>query len=214
MEKETFSTAHSVASKLLEIGAIKLNLSKPFQWSSGWNSPIYCDNRLSLSFPEIRSFVRDALVLLIEEEYPEANMIAGVATAGIPQGVLVADEMSLPFCYVRSSAKGHGLTNRIEGKLSQGDRVVVIEDLVSTGGSSLSAVEAIRKAGAEVIGMAAIFTYGFQIASENFERTNVKLNTLSDYAALITIAEQRAYIKPEQVENLKAWRVDPASWGK
>ncbi|MBT1687897.1 orotate phosphoribosyltransferase [Dawidia soli] len=205
-------TAASVASMLLEIQAIKLNTEKPFTWASGWKSPIYCDNRLSLSFPAIRTAIRDGLVQAIRANFPGAESVAGVATAGVPQGALVADVLQLPFVYVRPKPKDHGMENLIEGKVVKGQRVVVIEDLISTGGSSLKAVQALRDAGFEVLGMVSIFTYGFEVAVRNFQDANVPLVSLSDYSSLITYASSHDLISADQLISLKAWRVDPANW--
>ncbi|MEO1049839.1 MAG: orotate phosphoribosyltransferase [Bacteroidota bacterium] len=203
----------TIASKLLEIEAIKIDTKNTYTWSSGWKSPIYCDNRLSLSFPEIRTYIKEALIEVIRRQYPEAEAIAGVATAGIPQGALVAEGMGLPFIYVRSKPKGHGMENMIEGKVVKGQKVVVIEDLVSTGGSSLKAAKALREAKVEVLGMAAIFTYGFDVADENFKEAGVPLVTLSNYNALLHSAIELGYIDDDQLTSLKSWRVDPANWG-
>jgi orotate phosphoribosyltransferase len=205
-------TAASVASMLLEIQAIKLNTEKPFTWASGWKSPIYCDNRLSLSFPAIRTAIRDGLVQAIRAKFPSAEAVAGVATAGVPQGALVADVLQLPFVYVRPKPKDHGMENLIEGKVVKGQRVVVIEDLISTGGSSLKAVQALRDAGFDVLGMVSIFTYGFEVAVSNFREANVPLVSLSDYSSLIAYASAHNLISPDQITSLKAWRVDPANW--
>ena len=203
-------TAEIVAKGLLEIEAIKLQPESPFTWASGWKSPIYCDNRLSLSFPEFRRSITVALAEVIKAKYPEAESISGVATAGIPQGALVAQELNLPFNYVRSKAKGHGMTNLIEGKVVEGQKTVVIEDLVSTGGSSLKAVEDLRASKIEVLGMAAIFTYDFDVAKLNFETHSCPLVCLSDYNVLLEIAN----LSTEQIEELKKWREDPSSWKK
>jgi orotate phosphoribosyltransferase len=205
-------TAGKVAQMLLQIEAIKLNTNKPFTWSSGWKSPIYCDNRLSLSYPEVRDVIKSGLVSAIRENFFTAESIAGVATAGIAQGALVADVMSLPFLYVRPKPKDHGMENLIEGKITKGQKVVVVEDLVSTGGSSLKAVTALRDAGFKVIGMVSIFNYGFDIASRNFYETDVSLISLSDYGHLLTEALNGKYITEEQITSLKAWRVDPSNW--
>ncbi|MFN3841020.1 MAG: orotate phosphoribosyltransferase [Cyclobacteriaceae bacterium] len=210
--KVQHDTAPLIASQLLKIEAIKLNTEKPFTWASGLKSPIYCDNRVSLSYPAVRNLIKESLVKVIRENYPTAEVIAGVATAGIPQGALVADAMRLPFAYVRSSPKDHGLENLIEGKISPKQKAVVVEDLVSTGGSSLKAVEALRKAGAEVLGMVSIFTYGFDIAQSNFYNANVSLVSLSDFSHLLTVAAETGYITPDQLVSLKAWRFDPAGW--
>jgi orotate phosphoribosyltransferase len=206
--------AHPVAAMLLKIQAIKLNTVKPFIWSSGWKSPIYCDNRLSLSYPEIRSAIRDGLVEAIRENFFTVEGIAGVATAGIAQGALVADKLDVPFVYVRPKPKDHGMENLIEGKVSSGQKVVVVEDLVSTGGSSLKATQALREAGFEVLGMVSIFNYGFEIATRNFYEANVSLISLCDYNSLIQSALQDKYIDEDQVISLKSWRVDPANWNK
>lgn len=205
-------TAGKVASMLLQIQAIKLNTQKPFTWASGWKSPIYCDNRLSLSFPEVRTAIRDGLVQAIRENYPAAEAIAGVATAGIAQGALVAEAMNLPFLYVRPKPKDHGMENLIEGKITADQKVVVIEDLVSTGGSSLKAVQALREANFNILGMVSIFNYGFDIATRNFYEANTSLVSLSDYSYLINYALGQKYITNDQLVSLKAWRVDPSSW--
>jgi orotate phosphoribosyltransferase len=207
-------TAGPIASKLMEIGAIKLNHEKPFTWSSGWKSPIYCDNRLSLSFPDVRSYVKRCLSQAIKENFSKADVIAGVATAGVPQGALVAEDLHLPFAYVRPKPKDHGMENLIEGKIEKGQSVVLVEDLISTGGSSLKAATAIREAGANVIGMVAIFTYGFEAAEKAFERENVNLICLSDFNHLLQEALRKKFINEEQLNFIKAWRVDPANWGK
>ena len=201
-----------LAEKLLKISAIILQVDNPFTWASGWNSPIYTDNRKTLSYPEIRSFIKIELARLIMEQFKDADVVAGVATGAIAQGALVADLLGLPFVYVRSTPKDHGLENLIEGNLKPGQKVVVIEDLISTGGSSLKAVEALRTAGAEVVGMAALFTYGFPTAEENFEKAGVKLLTLSNYNAMIEAALATNYIKESDVDTLKEWRQDPANW--
>lgn len=206
--------AGEIASDLLDIKAIKLSVSDPFTWSSGWNSPIYCDNRLALSFPPIRTKVKQYLSEMIAHAFPGVEAIAGVATAGIPQGALVAEELGIPFIYVRSKAKGHGLSNQIEGLVVEGQKVVVLEDLISTGGSSLKAVEALRAANIEVLGMAAIFTYGFDIAAENFKNAGVNYRCLSNYATMIDSAAEKGYIKEEDKASLTEWRNDPAGWGK
>ncbi len=201
-----------LAEKLLKISAIILQVDNPFTWASGWNSPIYTDNRKTLSYPEIRSFIKVELSRLILEQFKDVDVVAGVATGAIAQGALVADLLGLPFVYVRSTPKDHGLENLIEGNLKPGQKVVVIEDLISTGGSSLKAVEALRTAGAEVVGMAALFTYGFPTAEENFRQAGVKLLTLSNYNAMIEAALASNYIKESDVDTLKEWRQDPANW--
>lgn len=212
IEIEDKSTGREIAARLLEIEAIKLNLAKPFKWSSGWNSPIYCDNRLSLSYPDTRTFIKEALVAAINKKYVNVEAIAGVATAGIPQGALVAEALGLPFLYVRSKPKGHGMENMIEGKVTKGQKVVLVEDLVSTGGSSLKAAEALIKSEFEVMGMAAIFTYGFDLAQQNFEEANIPLVCLSDYNLLLQEALERGVIKKDQLEKLESWRSNPAEW--
>ena len=201
-----------LAEKLLKISAIKLQPDNPFIWASGWNSPIYTDNRKTLSYPDIRSFIKVELCRLIMEEFGEVDAVAGVATGAIAQGALVADTLGLPYVYVRATPKNHGLENLIEGNLKPGQKVVVIEDLISTGGSSLKAVEAIRTAGCEVVGMAAIFTYEFPLAVENFRKAGVTLRTLSNYSSMLEAALATNYIKAEDVETLKEWRKDPANW--
>lgn len=213
IQNTTDQDAAKVASMLLQIGAIKLNTRSPFKWSSGWNSPIYCDNRLSLSFPKVRSAIRDLLVNTIKSHYPEVEAIAGVATAGIPQGALIADAMNLPFLYVRSKPKGHGMENLIEGRTIPGQKIVVVEDLVSTGGSSLKAAHALSEADCNVLGMIAIFTYGFEQADKNFEQAGVPLVCLSDYSKLIEEALNQGYISEDEVASLKSWRKSPEQWG-
>ncbi len=203
-----------VAENLLQIKAIKLEPTSTFLWASGWKSPIYCDNRLILSFPETRQLVTRFFCKLLQENYPDATMITGVATGAIAHGVLVADRLDLPFSYVRSASKTHGLEGMIEGKVTSEDRVVVIEDLVSTGKSSLDAVRALRQTGCNILGMMAIFTYGFEIASENFRRDKCKLYTLTSYNALLKVAREKGIIGPEHIETLNEWRKDPANWGK
>lgn len=200
------------AEKLLKVKAIKLQPANPFTWASGWKSPIYCDNRKTLSYPSLRNFVKIEISRLILEKFGQVDAIAGVATGAIPQGALVADELNLPFVYVRSKPKDHGLENLIEGELRPGMKVVVIEDLVSTGGSSLKVVEALRQNGCEVIGMVASFTYGFQVAVEAFKAANVKLLTLTNYEAVLKVALDTDYIAEEDIEVLQAWRKDPANW--
>lgn len=200
------------AEKLLKVKAIKLQPANPFTWASGWKSPIYCDNRKTLSYSSLRNFVKIEISRLILEKFGQVDAIAGVATGAIPQGALVADELNLPFVYVRSKPKDHGLENLIEGELRPGMKVVVIEDLVSTGGSSLKAVEALRQNGCEVIGMVASFTYGFQVAVEAFKAANVKLLTLTNYEAVLKVALDTDYIAEEDIEVLQAWRKDPANW--
>lgn len=204
--------ARLLAEKLLKISALKLQPANPFVWASGWNSPIYTDNRRTLSYPEMRSFIKLELSRLIMENFPEVDAVAGVATGAIAQGALVADELNLPYVYVRSTPKDHGLENLIEGDLRPGQKVVVVEDLVSTGKSSLKAVEAIRNAGCEVVGMVALFTYGFPVAEANFAEANVRLLTLSDYNTMLEVALETEYITEDDIETLHNWRTDPANW--
>ncbi len=203
-----------VAEFLLQIKAIKLQPDNPFTWASGWKSPIYCDNRVTLSHPTIRTYIRQNLAQIIQEEFGSVGCIAGVATAGIPQGVLVAQELGLPFIYVRSKPKDHGTGSMIEGEVIPGQRVVVIEDLISTGKSSLQAVEALRSAGCTVAGLAAIFSYGFDQATENFNEAKCKFFTLSNYNALLKYAEENSYISADESEILRKWRVSPSTWGQ
>lgn len=204
----------TIAHQLLQIKAIKLQPANPFTWASGWLSPIYCDNRKTLSYPEVRTYIKDRFADMIREHFADVDVIAGVATGAIAQGALVADILEKPFIYVRSSPKGHGLENLVEGKLLPGQKVVVIEDLISTGGSSLKAVEAIRNNGAEVLGMVAIFSYGFQLADQQFEEKKVKLRTLSNYKTLIKVAVDTGYVTSEEVETLEQWRQNPSQWKK
>lgn len=204
--------ARLLAEKLLRIKAVKLQPGNPFVWASGWNSPIYTDNRRTLSYPDVRSFIKTELTRLILENFADADAVAGVATGAIAQGALVADELNLPYVYVRATPKDHGLENLIEGDLRQGQRVVVIEDLVSTGKSSLKAVEAIRNAGCEVVGMVALFTYGFPVAEANFEEAGVKLLTLCNYNAMLEVALETKYISESDIATLRRWRNDPATW--
>ncbi len=205
--------AAEVAGDLLNIGAIKLSPEEPFTWASGWKSPIYCDNRLSLSYPEVRSKIKTALGLAISNSFNGIDVIAGVATAGIPQGALVAEELGLPFIYVRSKSKGHGLQNMIEGRIEKGQKVLLVEDLISTGGSSLAAAEALREAGADVVGMVAIFTYGFQVSEDNFKNKGVDLVVLSDYHHLLDLAQDERMFENDVLKTLKEWREDPGNWG-
>ncbi len=205
-------TANNVAEFLLQIKAIELNKNQPFTWASGWHSPIYCDNRKTLSFPKVRTFIRQKFVETILEHFGQVDVIAGVATGGIAQAALIAQEMELPLIYVRSSSKGHGLQNMIEGNVEAGQRVVVIEDLISTGMSSLKAVTALREKGCNVVGMVAIFTYGFETARQNFIQHNCPLYTLSDYDSMVEVAVEKEYINPEDINSLKSWREDPANW--
>lgn len=201
------------AKMLMDIEAIKLQPNDPFTWASGWKSPIYTDNRKTLSFPRVRSFVKLELCHTIQEMFPEAEAVAGVATGAIAQGALVAEELGLPYAYVRPKPKDHGMGNQVEGQLPKGAKVVVVEDLISTGGSSLKAVEALRQYGVEVVGMVASFTYGFPVAEEAFKEAGVKLITLSNYNAVVEEAAETGYIKEEEKAVLAEWRKDPSVWG-
>ncbi len=205
-------TAEKTAELLLQINAIKLNPGNPFTWASGWKSPIYCDNRIILSFPAIRNFVRDEFSKKIENQFGKPDVIAGVATGAIGIGILVAESMGLPFVYVRPEPRKHGRQNQIEGFLQKGQNVVVVEDLISTGNSSLQAVEALREAGANIKGMAAIFTYGFDIAEENFKKANLELYTLSNYQNLLSLALAKSYITEKEELTLREWSVNPSTW--
>ncbi len=207
-------TASKTAELLLQIKAIKLEPQQPFTWASGWKSPIYCDNRIVLSYPPIRNFIRENFARQIEELYGRPDVIAGVATGAIGIGMLVADYMNLPFVYVRPEAKGHGRKNQIEGKLESGQTVVVIEDLISTGKSSLNAINALKEAKVHIKGLLAIFTYGFDVSEENFKKANVDLYTLSNYEFLIETALKTRYINSSEAETLKTWRQDPENWKK
>ncbi|MBQ7685540.1 MAG: orotate phosphoribosyltransferase [Bacteroidaceae bacterium] len=200
------------AAKLLEVKAVKLQPGQPFTWASGWKSPIYCDNRKTLSYPALRSFVKTELTRLVLENFPEAEAVAGVATGAIAQGALVADLLGKPFAYVRSKPKDHGMENLIEGTLPEGARVVVVEDLISTGGSSLKAVDALRRAGFQVVGMVASFTYGFPVAEEAFREAGVQLMTLSNYNAVVAEALRTGYIQESDIEMLSEWRKAPEKW--
>jgi orotate phosphoribosyltransferase len=205
-------TATKTAELLLQINAIKLRPENPFTWASGWNSPIYCDNRILLSFPVIRNYIKEEIAKQVEELYGKPDIIAGVATGAIGIGVLVAEYLGLPFIYVRPEAKSHGRQNQIEGLLEKDQTVVVIEDLISTGKSSLNAVDALASSGAKIKGMIAIFTYGFQLATENFEKKGIDLHTLSDFETLIQLASETNYIKEEQLHTLMEWKKDPSLW--
>ncbi|MDD4847231.1 MAG: orotate phosphoribosyltransferase [Bacteroidales bacterium] len=205
--------AYSIAKYLLQIKAVKLSPNEPFTWASGWKSPIYCDNRKTLSFPVVRTFIRQEFVKLITEQVGVVDAVAGVATAGIPQGVLVAQDLGLPFVYVRSSQKNHGLENKIEGVVESGQSIVVIEDLISTGGSSLNAVSTLREAGYNVKAMFAIFTYGFPIAEQNFKEAKCPFYTLCNYEKLIQKALEEEYITENDLSLLKQWRLSPETWG-
>lgn len=207
------TTARKIAQILLSTEAIKLRPENPFQWSSGWKSPIYCDNRITLSDVEGRTFIKKALAKAIKRNFPEVDLIAGVATAGIAQGALVADYMKLPFAYVRPKPKEHGMGNQIEGKITKGQKVVVLEDLISTGGSSIKAAQALQAQEIEVIGMVSIFTYGFKIADQYFVQAGIPLVALSEYRFLIDEALKAGYVKEEEIASLKKWRRNPAKWG-
>ncbi|MHA6281334.1 orotate phosphoribosyltransferase [Salinimicrobium sp. CAU 1759] len=211
LDKET---ARKTAELLLQIKAIKLDAQQGFKWASGWNSPIYCDNRVILSYPPIRNFVREHMARQIEQLYGKADVIAGVATGAIGIGMLVAEYLSLPFAYVRPEAKSHGRKNQIEGKVEEGQTVVVIEDLISTGNSSLNAVKALQEANLQIKGMLAIFSYGFETANDNFKKSNIELHTLSNYEYLLEVALKTNYINQAESELLKSWRKDPANWKK
>lgn len=208
------SIAGHFAEKLLHIEAVKINLDQPFTWTSGWKSPIYCDNRKILSYPHVRDYVKSELANAIMDQFPEADGLSGVATAGIAHGALAADILKLPYTYVRDKPKGHGLGNQIEGVIAPGTKIVVVEDLVSTGKSSLAAVEALRKAGAEVIGLVALFTYGFDAATEAFEQAGVPLYTLSNYSALIDLLIERGSITEDKKATLEEWRLNPSEWNR
>lgn len=205
--------AYKVAEFLLQIKAVKLQPEKPFTWASGIKSPIYCDNRKTLSYPKIRTYIRQQFTEVINANFGKPDVIAGVATGGIAIGALVAQEMGLPFVYVRSEAKKHGLTNMIEGEIESGQTVVVIEDLISTGGSSLKAVEALKEKGCNVKGMVAIFTYGFDEATQNFKKAKCRVETLTNYTTLVQAAVKKEYITEKDVKSLKEWRTNPSAWG-
>lgn len=203
-----------LAKELLAIKAIKLQPQAPFTWASGWKSPFYCDNRKTLSYPALRTYIKEEFVKLVKSNFPDAEVVAGVATGAIAQGALVADALGLPFVYVRSSQKDHGLGNLVEGYLPEGSKVVVVEDLISTGGSSLKAVEDLRGMGSTVVGMVAAYTYGFPVAKAAFEKADVKLLTLTDYEAVVETAASTGYITEEQIDTLHEWRKNPSEWGK
>lgn len=208
------STQKYFAEKLLQIKALQINPQKPYTWASGWHSPVYCDNRKVLSYPYVRDFVKSELANMVLEHFPDAEVIAGVATAGIAHGVMAADLLKLPFIYVRSKPKEHGMGNQIEGVMEPGKKVVVVEDLISTGKSSLEVVDVLRANGADVVGMIGLFTYGFNAAAEAFEKAKVPLYTISNYMALMEVAEEQQLIAADQKETLGQWRIDPANWGK
>ena len=208
------STQKHFAEKLLQIKALQVNLQKPYTWASGWQSPVYCDNRKVLSFPYVRDFVKSELANMILDKFPDADVIAGVATAGIAQGVMAADLLKLPFIYVRAKPKEHGMGNQIEGVLEKGQKVVVVEDLISTGKSSLQVVDVLREQGAEVLGMVGLFTYGFPVADEAFVKAGLPLHTISNYQALMEVAEEQKLVTADQKISLGEWRMDPANWRK
>ena len=205
-------TSMALASFLLQIKAIKLNPANPFTWASGLKSPIYCDNRVTLSYPQVRNFIREGFVKMCLDKFGKPDVIAGVATGGIPQGALVAQELGLPFVYVRSEKKSHGMNNQVEGIINSGQSVVIIEDLVSTGKSSLNAVEALREKGANIKGMLAIFTYGMEVAAENFKKNDCQLYTLTNYNALIQKAAEESYIREDDLASLLEWKTNPQAW--
>lgn len=207
-------TGKQIAQTLLQIKAIKLSPANPFTWASGWHSPIYCDNRKTLSYPAARKQIYEAFAKIIAEKYPQAEVIAGVATGAIACGVLTAEALNKPFIYVRSAPKDHGMANQVEGYFEPGAKVVVVEDLISTGGSSLKAVEALRAAGCEVLGMVAIFTYGFPTAAANFEKAGVELDTLSNYNTLLELAVEQNYIHADELATLREWRQSPDTWNR
>ncbi len=206
--------ANTVAAYLLDCQAVKINLKEPYIWASGWKSPIYTDNRVTLSYPQVRTYIKNQLISLIVNNFPTVECIAGVATGGIPQGALTADEIGVAFVYVRAEPKGHGLKNLIEGHVSPGQKVVVVEDLISTGKSSLRAVNALLEEGADVLGMVSVFTYGFPEAWASFEKAGVKCFPLTDYLSLISTALAKGLIQEKDIATLEQWRKDPASWGK
>jgi len=208
------NTAAKIAEYLLEINAVKLSPDAPFTWTSGWKSPIYSDNRLSLSYPVIRNFIKAELGALIKEKFPEAEAVVGVATAGIAPGAIAADELQLPFGYVRSEAKKHGMGKQVEGDIKPQQKIVVVEDLVSTGKSSIQAIEALRAHGCDVLGMVSIFTYGFDAATKAFEQVHCPYYSLSNYSVLIDVAANKGIVKPEQIVVLNEWRKAPESWGQ
>jgi len=208
------NNANQFAEKLLQINALQINLQNPYTWASGWKSPVYCDNRKVLSYPFVRDYVKSELANMILDRFPNADVIAGVATAGIAHGVMAADLLKLPFIYVRSKPKEHGLGNQVEGVLEAGQKVVVVEDLVSTGKSSLQVVDALREQGAEVLGMCSLFTYGFPVAADAFAKTGIPLHSISNYEALIEVATNKGIVKAEDLQLLQQWRLQPDTWGR
>lgn len=209
---ENKDSAFKIAEILLQVKAVKLQPKNPFTWASGWKSPIYCDNRVTLSYPSARTHIRQAFAETIIQRFGKPDVIAGVATGGVPQGVLIAQELGLPFIYVRSAAKGHGMGNLVEGAFEKGQRVVVVEDLISTGGSSIKAVESLKEAGLDVRGLAAIFTYGFKLAEDNFKKAECPFVTLTDYSVLIEQALNSNYIGENDLAHLQNWRENPSTW--
>ena len=203
-----------IAKHLLDCSAIRLSPENPFTWASGWKSPIYCDNRITLSYPEVRKDISEGLIDLIKQYFPETECISGVATAGIPQASIIADRMKLPLSYVRPNPKSHGMKNQIEGRIENGQKCVLVEDLISTGGSSLKAVEVLQEIGVEVLGLVAIFTYGFPVADENFASHNLKYKCLSNYEILVDVAQKQGSIREDQLKTLGDWRKDPSNWQK
>lgn len=204
----------AVAEKLLQVGAVKLSPSEPFTWASGWKSPIYCDNRKVLSFPYVRDFIKSEMCNVIFEQFGEADMLAGVATAGIPWGAMAADQLKLPYIYVRPKPKEHGLGNQIEGAYEPTNKILVIEDLISTGKSSLQVVDVLRNAGLQVIGMVSIFNYGFNIADEAFQKANVPFKSLTNYASMIDLAVEKGIVDPSTQDLLMQWRESPSTWNQ
>ena len=208
------NSATKIAAMLLDINAIQINMQKPFIWASGWHSPIYCDNRLSLSHPKVRTYIKSQIIETIQTAFCEAEAVVGVATAGIPQAAIVAEEMEVPMLYVRPKPKGHGLTNLIEGNVVAGQKVIVIEDLISTGGSSVKAIQALREAGCNVLGLISIFTYGFPVSYSNFEKANIKFIPLTDYPTLLNVALSENRINEKEIASLGEWREKPEAWGR
>lgn len=210
----TNAVAQQLAAMLLDIGAVKLSPNKPFTWASGWFSPIYCDNRLVLSYPPIRTFIKEQFVQVVQMQYPQTEIIAGVATAGVPHGMLLADALQLPFIYIRPKPKEHGMANLIEGKVEQGKKVLVIEDLISTGGSSIKAAQAVQAAGMEVIGMVSIFNYGFEVAQTAMQQAGIQLVSLCNYQNLLVEAVAKDYVAEDEMASLQEWRKSPDTWKK
>jgi orotate phosphoribosyltransferase len=211
---EQMNNANQFAEKLLQINALQINLQNPYTWASGWKSPVYCDNRKVLSYPFVRDYVKSELANMVLEKFPDADVVAGVATAGIAHGVMAADLLKLPFIYVRSKPKEHGLGNQVEGVLQPGQKVVVVEDLVSTGKSSLQVVDALREQGAVVLGMCSLFTYGFPVAADAFVKAGIPLHSISNYEALIEVATAKGIVKADDLQLLQQWRIQPDTWGR